>query len=92
MRCVLCHCEKNSRLFPAGSPICRRCIDRLRTDYDVDYAPPEKVTQLEGFIRLLKASRKQAIEDEALPEWESVFLESPRWKMVWTLLKESVLY
>lgn len=88
MICQLCGMSKADRQFPRGQSICRKCIHTMEDGFDVDFAPPERVTMLEGFIRLLGASRRQAVEEDELEVWEEVFLETPEWKRIWILLRE----
>lgn len=92
MTCTLCRIEKSQRYFPKNSPICKTCVDKLESKFNVDYAPPEKVTKLEGYIRLLGASRRQAVEEGELDQWESVFLEEKPWKLMWTLLNAETFF
>lgn len=86
MICTLCRTTKSQRYFPKHSPICKVCVDKLESKFDVNYAPPERVTKLEGYIRLLGASRRQAVEEGELEQWEAVFLEEKPWRLMWTLL------
>jgi hypothetical protein len=86
-------------MFQKDSPICRKCVERLKTDYDVSYSPPEKVTKLQGHIKLIAAIKEQAEEDvkdgkdlEAIRVWEHTFLESKEWKLIWSLLKIDELF
>ena len=92
-RCIVCHRQKSPKSFQGEeSTVCQSCIRKLSEDYTVDYAPPEKVTKLDAFVNLLKASRDMAVEDDALEEWESVFLLSREWQMIWILLKKDQLW
>jgi hypothetical protein len=63
------------------------CVEKIETDYDVEYSEPERVTKLEAYINLLAASREIAVEDGELGEWEDVFLMSSEWNVIWRLLK-----
>jgi hypothetical protein len=61
----------------------------LKDHYAVEYALPQRVTLLEGHIKLLGAIRKQAEVDGELEEWEKYWLFGQEMKGVWMLLRES---
>jgi len=87
-RCILCHYDRADQAFSKGNPVCRKCVHTLKDKYSVDYSLPQKVTVLEGCIKLLGAIRDQAIIDSALEEWEDYWINSKGMQPVWMLLRE----
>lgn len=103
-RCRTCEGLLEDDQFMGDSPICRTCVERLRTEYDVEYAPPERRTPKEAITNLIVAIKEQAERDEdlgnVLPEdglyggpmaaWRYNWIESEPWRKLWGIMLSSV--
>ena len=88
-QCKTCDGLLPDSQFPAGSPVCSSCIARLQALYNVEYSIPHRSTIRDAYISLLLAVRSQAIKDDALDDWESYWLRSPRLAQVWEFIREA---
>lgn len=84
-RCLVCECEREDTAFSGEDPICKKCVAQLQDRYDVKYSPPERISKIRGFIKLIAAVRALAVEDGELEDWEAYWLESPEWRLIWNL-------
>lgn len=100
-RCIICEGLLKDSEFAEDSPVCRLCVTRLYTEYDIEFSPPERKTPKEALVNLVLAIKSQAEKDEEigystkydkklggpLASWKHNWLESSPWKQLWALMK-----
>lgn len=80
MTCVIC--ESSQEEFQKFSPICRECVSRLVSQYDVEYSPPKRRFQSEGYLSLLLAIRRQSESDGELNVFERNWIQTTPWDQI----------
>ncbi len=89
MRCIICGKQKTNSHFSHNTPVCNECIDTLETVYNVPYAPPERISTNEAYVRLFLAIKQQAVADDQISDWEAYWMKEPKWRLVWILLHDT---
>lgn len=80
--CIICEVSQEDSQFPNYGPICLDCISCLVKLYGVEYAPPKRQSQVEAYLALLLAIRKQAESDGELQMFEKNWLYCSPWNQI----------
>jgi len=88
--CIICEGSQEDVQFQEFSPICQECVSRLVSQYDVEYSPPKKRFQLEGYLSLLLAIRRQSESDGELNVFERNWIRATPWDQILTAIYNSV--
>lgn len=102
-RCLTCEGLLEDSEFSSNSPICKTCVGKLRSEYHVEYAPPERQTPKSAIVNLILAVRAQAEADEAkgavlkadahyggpMKAWYHNWVEAYPWKRIWSIMSET---
>lgn len=87
--CIICEVSQEESQFPDG-PICRSCVACLVRSYGVEYAPPERLSQMESYLSLLLAIRKQSEVDGELMVFEKNWLYCSPWNQIIGSVRDAV--
>lgn len=96
IECLLCRNEfeigeGREVMYAMQSLLCIDCRIVLKERWNVPFAKLNGgYTKLAAYLNLVKAVRLQAETDKKLDDFESYWIESPKWHALWDLVKSDV--
>ena len=94
--CLLCRepfelPKYKAQMYATKFVLCPTCFEWLREKYYVRYKRRNGgYTKLEAHLRLLAAVREKAMLDRKLADFESYWIRSFKWSVVWEVLQEKI--